>query len=34
MFHGAERFNQNLTGWDTSNVVDFEAMFEGAKAFN
>lgn len=34
MFNGAIRFNQDLLGWDTSNVTSMSSMFNGATAFN
>ena len=34
MFHGASSFNQNISGWSTSNVSDMSSMFEGATSFN
>ena len=32
IFYGAESFNQNIGGWDVSNIVDMRSMFEGATA--
>ncbi len=34
MFAGAEKFNQDLSDWDTSNVKDMNFMFYDAKKFN
>ena len=34
MFHNTIYFNQNIGGWDTSNVTDMYAMFDGASSFN
>jgi surface protein len=34
MFAYAESFNQNLGSWNTTNVKNMSAMFQGAGAFN
>jgi surface protein len=34
MFFGASTFNQDLSRWNITNVVDMAAMFSGARAFN
>lgn len=34
MFAGAESFNQDISGWNVSNVVNMEGMFLGAKSFS
>lgn len=34
MFENRESFNQNISGWDVSNVTDMEKMFEEASSFN
>ena len=34
MFHNAKSFNQNIWGWDVSNVKDMDYMFEDAKSFS
>jgi surface protein len=33
-FFGANTFNQDLDGWDTSNVIGWDNIFQGASAFN
>ena len=30
MFDGNKAFNQDISGWDVSNVTDFSYMFEKA----
>ena len=34
MFEGALVFNQNISNWDTSSVINMKHMFLNAKAFN
>ena len=35
MFYGAKSFNnQDLSGWDVSNVTDMKSMFQNAESFN
>ena len=34
MFWYTENFNQDIDGWDTSNVTDMNSMFRDATAFN
>ena len=34
MFHSAEKFNQDISGWDMSNVTDMGGMFYHTLAFN
>jgi surface protein len=34
MFLGASTFNQDITGWDVSNVGNMGQMFEGGVVFN
>ena len=34
MFKLAESFNQDISGWDVSNVTDIDDMFKRAKSFN
>ena len=31
---GATSFNGDLSGWDTSNVITMDAMFQGTTSFN
>ena len=33
MFYNALRFNQNISGWDVSNVTDMDCMFYRAYDF-
>ena len=33
MFWGAENFNQDISGWNVSNVTDFDNMFTEATQF-
>ena len=34
MFHTAEAFNQDISGWDVASVTDMEMMFYKASSFN
>lgn len=34
MFDGARKFNENISGWNTSKVTDMSGMFWGATNFN
>jgi len=34
MLKGIQSFNQNISNWDTSNVIDMNQMFYGAASFN
>lgn len=34
MFQGAEKFNQDISHWDVSNVKNMDYMFKNAKSFN
>ena len=34
MFDGCENFNQNISNWDVSNVIEMEYMFCDCKSFN
>ena len=34
MFNGATAFNQNISSWNVSKVIDMSEMFYGATTFN
>ena len=34
MFNGATQFNQNISTWNTSSVLDMTSMFQDAASFN
>jgi surface protein len=34
MFEGASAFNQNISGWVTTSVIDMSGMFRGASTYN
>ena len=34
MFKNANSFNQDIDGWDVSNISNVQSMFEGATQFN
>jgi surface protein len=34
MFSGATSFNQNISTWNTGNVINMASMFDGASSFN
>ena len=34
MFYEANKFNQSIRNWNTSNVNDIRNMFDGASSFN
>ena len=34
MFYDADSFNQDLSSWNTSNVINMTLCFEGAGSFN
>lgn len=34
MFEGADKFNQDISDWDTSNVINMRGMFYEASSFN
>ncbi len=34
LFKDATSFNQNISGWDTSNIANMAGMFNGATSFN
>ena len=34
MFYGCKSFNQDVSGWDVSNVTNMIYMFGGCESFN
>ena len=34
MFYEATSFNQDLSSWDTSNIINMSSMFNGASSYN
>ena len=34
MFSGAKMFNDDISQWDVSGVIDMITMFSGVRAFN
>jgi surface protein len=34
MFSSCQAFNQNIGGWNVSNVTNMDSMFEGSTSFN
>lgn len=34
MFLNTQNFNQDISGWDVSNVISFRAIFNRSKKFN